>query len=126
MAKKQQQEQETTGAELDQAQAETGPRPPQGIVPRYLETGTRADFHRYHYGRAGIPDVRCIDPKSLRSPEGYDPFLAFPNGAVMQVRADHAAELLECDELTGGPSRHRLATEEEIQAMREAQKRSLR
>lgn len=110
--------------ELETEDAEAGP--PQGLTVRYLNTGTRNDFHRHHFGRQGLPDVRRIDPASLRTPEGYDPWLRFSNGAVMQVRADHAAELLECDDLTGGESRHRLATEAEIEAEKARMQDSLR
>jgi len=110
---------EEQSPEVEGAEAPVEPKPPQGITPRYMNTSTRADFHRNH------ASVQRIDPESLRildkaSGRKFDPFLRFPNGAVMQVRADHAAELLECHGITGGPSVHRLATDAEIAAMKDA------
>lgn len=108
-------------SEADTENTETQPdptaeRPAQGLTIAYLNAGDRSDFHRYHYGRAGVPDVRRIDPASLRNDKGHDPFLRSPSGGILQVRADHAAELLECDEVTGGESKWRLATDAEVEA----------
>jgi hypothetical protein len=104
----------------------TAPRPPQGIEPRHFNTGNPViDLHRFHRGGGGLPAVRRLDPASLRTPEDHDPFLRFPGGAIIQVRADHAAELLECDELTGGEPRHRLATDDEVAAEKERMRRSV-
>jgi hypothetical protein len=104
----------------------TGPRPPQGLTPRYFETGNpHVDFHRLHQPTPTVPGVRRIDPASLRTPEGYDPFLRYPSGAVVQVRADHAAEMLELGP-TGGSPVHKLATDEEIEAEKARQQASLR
>lgn len=102
-------------AAVDAAEA-ADERPPQGITVRYVSTGTRADYHRFFFGRAGIPDVRRIDSTSLRG-ENVDPYLVDGAGHLMQVRCDHAAELLECSP-TGGPSDWRLATDAEVAAYR--------
>lgn len=113
-------------------QADAGP--PQGIVVRHMETGTRADFHRNFYGRSGLPDVRRIDPASLAGRylhptlgvlESPDPWLRAPDGVVMQVRADHAAERLECND-NGDAPRWRIATQAEIDAAFESMKRNTR
>lgn len=100
--------------------------PPQGITVRRFEGTERSHFHRNR------PEVKRIDPESLKIPcppecglhQHHDPFLLHPDEkTVMQVRVDHAAELLECDEITGGTSRWDIATEEQIAAYQAAQKR---
>lgn len=86
------------------------PRPPQGVVFTYLETGTAKDRHPRH------KHVRMIDPACF----GGDPYLALPIDGdpsrvrVRQVLAIDAARLLSCDAATGGQSIHRLATDEEV------------
>lgn len=68
-----------------------------------------------------LRDVFFIDPASLRSPEGGDPYMVLADGrTVRQVRADHAAELL-LKEASGAPSKFRLATEAEIAAFLQAE-----
>ena len=116
-------------------QTPTPPGPPQGITVRHMETGNPAiDYHRIHNGRNGLDPVKRIDPRSLKTnevtdPQGNpagDPWLMLSGKTCMQVRADHAAELLEVDEPTGGASRHRLATDDEIAAEKRRMQASLR
>lgn len=114
-------------AEVQDSAAELAPEaPPQGITLRRFEGTDRKHFHRNR------PTVLRIDPDSLKIPcppecglhAHHDPFLLHPDGkTVMPVRVDHAAELLECDEITGGTSRWDIATEEQIAAYQAAQKR---
>lgn len=126
MAKAKQQPTPEADSVASDPEPAAAPRPPQGIVPRYFETGVRAvDFHRLHQPAGPVAGVRRIDPASLRSPEGHDPFLRHPKGVVIQVQSEHAAELLECSP-TGGPSEFRLATDDEIAAERARQLASLR
>lgn len=117
------------------AEMESTERPPQGITVRYMDTGKpEIDYHRIHNGRNGLEPVKRIDPRSLKTNEvtdpsgkpGGDPWLMLQGKHAMQVRADHAAELLEVDELTGGPTRHRLATDAEIVAEKQRMQQSLR
>lgn len=67
-----------------------------------------------------FPSIPQIDPASLRGPSGEDPILALPaaGGKVVfrAILAAHAAELLACDDATGGASRYRLATVAEAEA----------
>jgi hypothetical protein len=98
---------------------ESPTRPPQGLFPRTSETPhpTRKRFF-------------LLDPDSLRvrrqreSGEEFldDPYVAFPDDrggyAITQVKAEHAARLLVCDEASGGPATCRLATDEEFGAER--------
>ena len=82
--------------------------------PRPLERNGEPVRH----GRHG--SVVQLDPASLKGPNGEDPILALPAGGgrvvFRAVLADHAAELLACDDATGGPSRYRLATVAEAEA----------
>jgi hypothetical protein len=116
--------------------AEQPEGPPQGIVIAYRDTGTRDDFHRNFFRRSGMPDVRRIDPASLAGSyvhpdpkyglvESPDPWLRSPDGAVIQVRADHAADLLECD-ATGSESKWRIATQAEIDGAFDVMKKNTR
>lgn len=93
-------------------QAAPPPRPPQGITVGYMSTGNPVlDFHRKWR------KIRKIDPESLKV-NGVDPVLALPRDGVpaqafKRVGAEHAADLLTCDFVTGGQSIYRLATDEE-------------
>ncbi len=96
-------------------QAAPPPRPPQGITIRYMSTGNPGlDFHRKHR------KIRKIDPASLIV-DGKPPVLALPRDgeagkAFKRVGAEHAADLLVCDFVSGGPSVYRLATDAEVEA----------
>jgi hypothetical protein len=88
------------------------PRTPQGIVPRYMNTGDRKkDFHRVRQ------EVPMIDPDSLVV-GGQQPFLACPidrkSIRVKQVNARDAAYMLTCDPASGNQSVYRLATDAEV------------
>ena len=82
--------------------------------PRLLERYGAPVPHGRHV------NVFQIDPASLKGPEGEDPILAIPaaGGKVVfrAILAEHAAELLACDDATGGPSAYRLATVAEAEA----------
>jgi hypothetical protein len=108
----------STGEDL--AEDVTTPEDPQidpaapSREPRPLERNGEPVRH----GRHG--SVVQLDPASLKGPNGEDPILALPAGGgrvvFRAVLADHAAELLACDDATGGPSRYRLATVAEAEA----------
>ena len=82
--------------------------------PRPLE---RDGFPVPHGRHANVVQ---IDPASLKGPAGEDPILALPaaGGTVVlrAILAEHAAELLACDDATGGPSSYRVATNAEVEA----------
>jgi hypothetical protein len=97
---------------------DTAPRPPQGIVVRFMNTGNRKkDLHPY------FAHVALIDAESLRV-DGQNPFLALPipgkpgeprKYRVRPVEATAAAELLSCDKATGAEPTCRLATDAEVE-----------
>lgn len=106
MARKSTPDESTPDLEIDPTAPSRDPKP--------LERYGAPIMHPRHLG------VVQLDPASLKGPNGEDPILALPAGGgkfvLRAILAEHAAELLACDDATGGPSRYRLATVAEAEA----------